>query len=180
MTSYTHPLINQPLKGKYKAFYLYVILIGCEWNFFAGFAQIWLMIRTQICTSLYCIGLDNFFWHNASICHNQLYYCFWCIHICLLRVLDWWIYIFQILENFYFHWKVSFWERQPLCNSNLQILNEKIVHLLLYRILELWNITLHKGWLGTCIGEQPKLLGGGGYIFTMIHITWFTANNQRC
>lgn len=106
-----------------------------------------------------------FFLHYASICHNQLYYCFWCIHICLLRVLDWWIYIFQILENFYFHWKVSFWERQPLCNSNLQILNEKIVHLLLYRILELWNITLHKGWLGTCIGEQPKLLGGGVYFY---------------
>lgn len=100
MTSYTHPLINQPLKGKYKAFYLCVILIGCIWNFSARFAQIWLMIRTQICTSLYCMDLDNFFLHNASICHNQLYYCFWCIHICILRVLDWWIYIFQILENF--------------------------------------------------------------------------------
>lgn len=115
------------------------------------------------------------FLHNASICHNQLYYCFWCIHICLLRVLDWWIYIFQILENF----SISIERFPSLCNSNLQIPNEKIVHLLLYRILELWNITLHKGWLGTCIGEQPKLLGGG-YIFTMIHITWFTANNQRC
>lgn len=116
------------------------------------------------------------FLHNASICHNQLYYCFWCIHICLLRVLDWWIYIFQILENF----SISIERFPSLCNSNLQIPDEKIVHVLLYRILELWNITLHKGWLGTCIGEQPKLLGGGGYIFTMIHITWFTANNQRC
>lgn len=117
-----------------------------------------------------------FFLHYASICHNQLYYCFWCIHICLLKVLDWWIYIFQILENF----SISIERFPSLCNSNLQIPNEKIVHVLLYRILELWNITLHKGWLGTCIGEQPKLLGGGGYIFTMIHITWFTANNQRC
>lgn len=101
------------------------------------------------------------FLHNASICHNQLYYCFWCIHICLLRVLDWWIYIFQILENF----SISIERFPSLCNSNLQIPNEKIVHVLLYRILELWNITLHKGWLGTCIGEQPKLLGGGGVYF---------------
>lgn len=34
MTSYAHPLINQPLKGKYMAFYLYVISIGCIWNIF--------------------------------------------------------------------------------------------------------------------------------------------------
>lgn len=178
MTSYTHPLINQPLKGKYKAFYLYVILIGCIWNFSARFAQIWLMIRTQICTSLYCMDLDNFCFcimHPFVIISYIIVFDVQCIHICLLRVLDWWIYIFQILENF----SISIERFPSLCNSNLQIPNEKIVHVLLYRILELWNITLHKGWLGTCIGEQPKLLGGG-YIFTMIHITWLTANNQRC
>lgn len=109
------------------------------------------------------------FLHNASICHNQLYYCFWCIHICLLRVLDWWIYIFQILENF----SISIERFPSLCNSNLQIPNEKIVHLLLYRILELWNITLHKGWLGTCIGEQPKLWGGG------IFLRWFILHDLQ-
>lgn len=110
------------------------------------------------------------FLHNASICHNQLYYCFWCIHICLLRVLDWWIYIFQILENF----SISIERFPSLCNSNLQIPNEKIVHVLLYRILELWNITLHKGWLGTCIGEQRKLLGGGG-----IFLRWFILHDLQ-
>lgn len=40
MIFYIYFLINQFLKGKYKVFYLYVILIGCEWNFFVGFVQI--------------------------------------------------------------------------------------------------------------------------------------------
>lgn len=108
------------------------------------------------------------FLHNASICHNQLYYCFWCTVYTHMPPEGPWlvnIHIPNFRKFLYFHWKVSFWERQSLCNSNLQIPNEKIVHVLLYRILELWNITLHKGWLGTCIGEQPKLLGGGVYFY---------------